>query len=179
MKECSNLNEFYRLNDIDLKRFIYSKFTFILNEDYTFDDLYQDFYLHMARNKVIEKFDKTKGAKLGTYVFTCLRNFVYCKKQKFDFRNRTIPKIENREPAQIEDTLDLNYLREYLSNIVERQNTIDLNDLVNLYLNGYNDTMIAKKYKKSTACVGARRRILAAHVKSLFEIEGAVLYQRI
>lgn len=187
MIECRSIDEFVRFNDDDVRRIIISNFKNVLHarHDLSLEDILQSFYLHITRSKAVEKFDKNYGVKFSTYMFRCIHNYMCAFQVKIKRRDRNFLAMDSLDekldghfsPHELipdeEVGLSLFDIEAVRNEIVRLEKKypfpakIKLSELYEHYCEGYTDVEIGKKFKISSAGVGARKRSLQKIVAPL------------
>jgi hypothetical protein len=92
---CHTLDDFYKLNNQDVKRIVTWKTGLYSGSEY--EDIIQDFYYNLAYHRSVERFNASGNPEeekkmFEAYIVTCFGNFISSRKRKQDqaFENRKI-----------------------------------------------------------------------------------------
>jgi hypothetical protein len=176
MKRVYSVEDFIKYNHKDLLNIILSKFSNCIKYDYSLEEMTQDFYCHMVRNKVVEKFDPERKVLFSTYIYTCLRNFCFSfiltkSLKKTDHYFNTVSVESDIGDGLLgilgeEDVTPKHDLEVMLSKIKKYErnrswpSNLSLSELVRLYYLGYSDTAVARMYNVTNACIGAKKKVI-------------------
>lgn len=181
MVTVDNFEDFTKHNIGDVKRIIFSRYSNAITPNMNLDEITQDVLYHLLRNNSIGKFDKSRGVKFSTYIYSCIHYYIISfhlrKTNKTHTEKNCIESLDEVFPGgskisdylgsyeeDIDSTIDLERVRciveklDSQKRIRKFRSKVSYTDVFDMLILGYRERDIAKKHKVTQTCVSLKRK---------------------